>query len=239
MKDCSIIVPTYNYAHLLERAVMSVIDSPSKYIYEILIDDDSSPDNAKEIMQKLRNKFPDKVIINFSNCNSGLSATRNRLLEISTGEYIFLLDADDVFVPNRIDKQIDYMKEHNLAHCYGGYQVISNSGKIEPRIIIPPDFDINYFLIGVNICYCGSNCFKKEVYNTIGGFDEDMKEGAEDFEYWLGIATHGFKQKCFPEVLYYLGVHSQNMNAKLTANGGFKRAYDYIKKKYPNLIFNF
>lgn len=239
--DVSIITPFYNEPlWMLKRNVASVMGQVTDYNFEhlIVIDDPQPKDEIIQYLlaagQAYRMGFQVHLI------NQGLSTTRNTALKKASGEYIMLLDADDCFAPNRITTQLDYMKANNYDHTYGGYMEVHGNGDLDKlgRVaIIPPEFSVDYLLDMHNICYCGSNCFKREIYVALGGFDENMKEGAEDLEYWLRLATNGYRSGAMKEVLYYLGIHGDNMTAKLVSNGGFGRAYEYIKKKHSHLKF--
>lgn len=174
--------------------------------------------------------------------NKGLPSARNTGIKkaLEDGcEYFMLLDTDDTFVPHRVNDQMTFMLENQVDHCYGGYSEIHTTFKKPAegaQKIIPTEFADVELKKGINPCYCGSNAFSKKVVETIGLFDESMTYGAEDAEYWLRIALSGLKQVCLPKVLYYLGVHGNNMTAKYVANGNFEQAWQYIQQKH-HIIF--
>jgi glycosyltransferase involved in cell wall biosynthesis len=235
--DVSILTPVYDEPlPLIQRNIMSVMLQETTYKFEQLVVVDN-PNIPVEVLNYLYNQTDTHYFIHKE--NKGLSAARNTALEQAKGEFIMLLDADDSFVSGRIQKQIDFMKANPyIAHSFGGYQEIhGNKPEPEPYPVIPGEFNPDLLTNFHNQCFCGSNCFTKEVYDTIGGFDENMKTGAEDLEYFIRLHKFGFKSKCLPEVLYYLGITNNNMTAKLIKNGGFEKAYEYIRQKYPNLTF--
>ena len=105
----SIIIPTYNYAHTLDRAIDSILDQSGDG-YEILIIDDGSTDHTSKISDGYCQKFPKKIKYYLQD-NQGPAAARNYGAELSVGEYIFFLDADDEMAPNLLDflrKRISY-----------------------------------------------------------------------------------------------------------------------------------
>jgi len=234
----SIISPVYKEpSWMVNRNFFSVSEQQTLFEFEhIFVLDNPEPDEelSKELGALAENSW---VQVVRHNANKGLSSARNTALSIATGDYIMLLDADDVMVQGRIERQISFMIENGLDHCYGGYQEIHGNNK-EPMgpTIIPPEYNFDYLKNLNNICYCGSNCFKKSVYEEIGGFDESMHDGAEDLEYWIRIGKNkDYKVGLLPEVLYYLGIHSDNMTAKLIASKRFDNAYKYIQHKHVEL----
>jgi len=237
--DCTILTPVFSEPlEIIKRNIMSVAFQKTCYKFEhlVVIDNPSIP---IEVLNYLYNKTDVNYYIHTE--NKGLSEARNTALKNASGEYIMLLDADDAFVSGRIQKQIEFMKQNNLNFSYGGYQEVHGQ-ELEPKpsnnIHIPQQEDLLECLKQFkNAAPCGSVCFKKEIYDKLGGFDEHMKEGAEDMEFLLRAVNAGYKIGLLPEVLYYLGVHDNNQTAKLIRNGGFQRANEYIRKKYPNITF--
>ena len=103
----SIVMPSYNSAHFIEEAIQSVL-SQSYITWELLIVDDCSIDNSVEIIKQWTQK--DKRIHLFSlEKNVGAAAARNIALENAQGRYIAFLDSDDVWEPEKLQKQVEYM----------------------------------------------------------------------------------------------------------------------------------
>jgi glycosyltransferase involved in cell wall biosynthesis len=99
----SIIIPTYNYAEYLPRAIQSCLDQSYKFL-EIIVIDDGSTDNTKEIVESYGKK-----IIYIRQENSGVSSARNRGLEEASGNFIAFLDADDYLTENAIEVRLDVL----------------------------------------------------------------------------------------------------------------------------------
>jgi len=244
MSKVSVITPFYEEpVNMLEKNVLSVSSQITNHQIEHIIICDK-PEREPELMenfkqwielinlQTTKNGYYCKIL--FPEKNLGLPGARNFGIENAVGEYIMTLDTDDRFVDFRVERQINYMLENNLDHCYGGFREWHwGKEKAEESKVIPPEFDINYLKNLNNICYCGSNCFTRKVYDTVGGFDEKLNGvGAEDLEYWLRLSLNGFKSALFPDVLYYLGITNNNMTAHYVKEGRFEKAFDYIKKKH-------
>jgi glycosyltransferase involved in cell wall biosynthesis len=231
----SVITPFHSEPlDMLKANLLSVKQQVTDYEVEHIVICDN-PNRDYEEVKKLVESFG--AIVLFPKKNLGLPMARNYGIDNSSGNFIMLLDADDRFVRNKVQMQIQFMLDNNLDHCYGGYREWhwgADEFNKDAGAIIPPIDDCSAYLTFLNnVCYCGSNCFKRKIYDEIGGFDEKLTGlGAEDMEYWLRISLNGYKSQCLPKVLYYLGVHSENMTAKYMAGGQFAEADKYIKQKH-------
>lgn len=105
----SVIIPTYNRAKLLSRSVKSVINQTYKNL-EIIIVDDGSTDNTEEVIKKIKDRRVKYIKLNK---NKGACHARNRGIKEATGKYIAFQDSDDVFLPNKLQKQYDNMIKNN------------------------------------------------------------------------------------------------------------------------------
>lgn len=220
---------------MLKRNIESVASQKTDYNFRhiIVIDNPKVPSEVLNYLYVMQEQYEIDFFIHEQ--NFGLSGARNTALEESNGKYIMLLDTDDTFAPGKIQLQIDYMEENNFDMTWGGFKEIHSKGVPVGADHIPNTTGHIKELTSLrNPCPCGSTCFKREIYKKIGGFDEAMKEGAEDMEYWYRIMSNGYRMAGISKVLYYLGIHDSNMTAKLINNGGFTRANNYIRKKYPN-----
>ncbi|MBF0522911.1 MAG: glycosyltransferase [Candidatus Omnitrophica bacterium] len=107
----SVIIPTYNNGHVIARA----LDSLFSQIYEnleIIVVDDGSTDGTKDVVLKVAERFPKKKIIFEYQENSGVSAARNKGIDIARGEYICFLDSDDTLSNHSISKRVESLKRH-------------------------------------------------------------------------------------------------------------------------------
>ncbi len=133
-KTLSVIIPTYNYATYLPRAVKSVIEQ-SQSVHEIIIVDDGSTDDTKEVVKSLCAEFSHVPICYIYQQNSGVSAARNRGFAESTGDYLWFLDADDCLLANAVERMQKSMILHPEAGMiFGGYHAINQSGKCSTRV---------------------------------------------------------------------------------------------------------
>lgn len=122
----SIIMPSYNTAKYIGKSINSVIKQTYKN-WELIIVDDCSNDNTDSIVNKF---LIDERIKYFKNKkNSGAAISRNKALKEAKGRWIAFLDSDDLWVDNKLEKQINFMKKNNYSYSYSYYQEISEQGK--------------------------------------------------------------------------------------------------------------
>ncbi len=132
----SIIMPTYNCARFIPQAIDSVI-SQIYTNWELIIVDDCSTDNTKQVLMSYLQKYPN---IHYT-ClikNSGPAIARTKALKQAKGKYIAFLDSDDIWYPNKLIKQIAFMQKNNIAFSCTGYEQIEENGISVNVALIPP-----------------------------------------------------------------------------------------------------
>ena len=127
INQLSIIIPTYNYAHTLTRAVVSVVNQLNDKT-ELIVIDDGSTDNTHDILNKLKLQFKDKLTI-YSKTNGGLAHTRNYGLTKALGEYLVFLDADDEMYDGAVDAIHAHLLNNAAAMTIGGHYSVFSNGK--------------------------------------------------------------------------------------------------------------
>jgi len=183
----SVILPTYNRASLLPRAIKSVLDQTYKN-FELIIVDDNSTDNTKKIV----NDFKDERIkYIWHKENKGAAASRNTGIKMAKGEYIAFQDSDDEWFPEKLDKQIKVFESLSLQYAviYSGFWYIRGGQKkyLPSSGILSKEGDIFKVLLNGNfittqVVLCRKECFKK-----VGLFDEKLPR-LQDWELWIRIS---------------------------------------------------
>lgn len=180
----SVIVPAFNCATYLAESVRSVFRQTYPLIECIVIDDGSS-DYTGDVLRDLESEFPH--LVTARKMNGGPSAARNLGVRLSSGTLVSFLDADDVLLPDKIERQVRYLSLHpDVGVVYSDYLVVSEN--LQPIATFLSEMPRN---LEPAEAFCYRNWFnplvaliRKEVGDRIGGFDEDLLV-AEDWDYWI------------------------------------------------------
>jgi hypothetical protein len=200
----SVICLSYNHEDYVVEALNSVINQTYPNI-ELLIADDCSTDNSVEKIQNWLQHHP-KVHFLANEKNLGNTKTFNQLAKKATGEYIIDLAADDVLLPNCVEKQIEIFqktKYKNLGIVYGNIIEINQDGAFLKNYYTeldePKSGDIYSMVIGRTTKICSvSSMVKKLVYEKIGYYDEEL--AYEDLDLWIR-ASRIFDFEYFTEIV--------------------------------------
>lgn len=132
MCKVSVIIPYYNREDSIERAIYSVINQTYK-CYEIILINDGSSDNSKDIVEHIIRKNRNLRIININQENSGVAKARNIGIDVSKGDYIAFLDSDDTWKNEKLEKQITILKENSWISILGTEHDILLNNKVINR----------------------------------------------------------------------------------------------------------
>lgn len=120
----SIIMPSYNTSQYIAETIQSVIDQ-SYQNWELIIVDDCSTDNTDYVVNKINDQ---RITFLKNKKNSGAAVSRNRALREAKGKWIAFLDSDDLWKPDKLEKQIQFMKKNNYSFSYTNYEEIDIDG---------------------------------------------------------------------------------------------------------------
>lgn len=180
----SVIIPMYNSAGTIIRALESVRNQTFRCSYEVLIINDGSKDDSKKYVEDyiFNNNLKNFILINQD--NSGVSKTRNRGLISAKGKYIAFLDADDYWVKNKIEKQVLFLEKGFDFVCgLRNNEKISFPYKLENEYAV---ISLNKLLIKV-VGQTSTAIFNRKVIENSGVFDEDQRY-SEDANLWMKIS---------------------------------------------------
>ncbi|MHB9141947.1 MAG: glycosyltransferase family 2 protein [Paludibacter sp.] len=199
----SVIIPLYNKAAYVEKAIQSVLSQTFRE-FELLVVDDGSTDDPlppkggsmAERLEKLGVLTPPLGGWGvFSQSNQGVSTARNNGVKLSKYDYIAFLDADDCWEPTYLEEMKGLIEEFPEAGIYGcGYYIVKNGKKRIAPIGVEPDFSsgiINYCKVyAKTLCmplWTGATIIRKTIFESEQGFKSGLKLG-EDFDLWVRVA---------------------------------------------------
>lgn len=226
----SVIIPCYNQGAFLQEAVNSVLFQ-SHTNFECIIINDGSTDNTDEIVKQCYNK--DIRIKYFKKENEGVSNARNFGICKSSADFILPLDADDKIDINYIEKCLEILlKDEKTKVVYG---IVENFGTSNGELTLA-NFDFDN-LIFSNMIPC-SGLFRKTDWIRIQGYDENMVEGYEDWEFWINLLKSGGNaKKINTSTLHYRSKPQSRMKG-IDVKKRYK-LISYIMHKHPELYSNY
>jgi len=224
----SVNIATYNQAQFLGQAIESVLGQ-SFTDWEMIIVDDSSTDETAKIIEPY---LPDRRIIYLKNKkNLGICATRNRALNESRGEYVAILDSDDVWDdPDKLKKQVDFLDHHSDYVAVGtGIIAVDKNGKEIKRYLNPErDGQIRSQLLAKNPFAHSSVLYRQDIALAVNGYHQTLN-GIEDYDLWLKLGQKG-KLYNFPS--YSLNYRRHGSNISTTDQLRLMRENLNLAKKY-------
>lgn len=235
----------YNHEPYIEQAVQGVLAQNTNFDFEIIIGEDCSTDNTRNILLGLQEQHPDKIRLLLNEKNQGMIRNYVQTLRACNGEYIALLDGDDYWcAEDKLQKQVDFLDQHpDYAICFHSVLKVYEDGSHEPKVIRPKDqrtsFDLEDLLASMFIPTCSTL--------IRNGLIEDLPEFAYSLKMldWLILALaarHG-KIGFLDEVMAVYRVHSSglwssmSMMDRLTANIQFLEAINsYLDYQYNDAV---
>jgi len=228
----SVILPTYNRSRMISEAIDSVLNQTFKD-FELIVVDNYSTDNTESAVQSYR----DKRIRYYKNHNHGLvSVSRNYGIEKSGGEYIAFLDDDDLWLPEKLEKQLILLDSNKeLGLVYSDYYNMDSNGNLigEPCFRSLKPFRGNVFneLIVVNFVPQLTVLIRREALDVVGGFNLKYRI-AQDYDLWLRIAER-YLIDFTEEPLAKYRIHGGNVsgNQRLSISENIQVVDYWLKKK--------
>jgi glycosyltransferase involved in cell wall biosynthesis len=220
----SVVIPCFNMGTFVEAAVDSV-DAQTFRDFEIVIVDDGSTDPAtRQVLSRLDG--PKATVIRSE--NHGLSAARNLGIATSRGAIICCLDADDLLEPAWFERGVAALDaDPGLAFVSHWMEAFGD----EQWTWSPGRCDLAH-LLEVNSLNSAA-LVRREVFAAVGGFDESMRDGCEDWEFWIRVAESGRRGAIVPEVLYRYRRRPDSMSRVMNATELRFSLYETLIAKHP------
>lgn len=221
--NVTVIIPCYNDGQYIVQALESIL-SQTVAADQIIIVDDGSDAATKTI---LKNITTPNVRLVFQE-NQGVSVARNVAIALATTDFIVNLDADDWYEPTFIEKAKKVLLNNQEVGMVSSYcQTFNNSGPVE--VIEPGGGGVTDFIVINN--GRASAMFRKDCWEQVSGFDANMKNGYEDWEFWIAVTQKGWRMYILPEVLSHYRIKKVSRDKNALLQHDFDLRY-YIFEKH-------
>lgn len=225
MKKVSVVMPVYNASRFLRESIESVLRQ-TYTDFELILVNDCSSDDSLSIMQEYFNA-DNRVLVFSNNENKGVSYTRNFGVNKASGEYIALIDSDDMWADDKLEKQLKLVSEYkDTAICFTGSAFVdTNSVRSNFVFSVPEKVDYKT-LLKQNVISCSSVLIKKELLKKYPMEHDDMHE---DFAVWLSVLKEGHIARAVnePLLIYRVDKNSKSGNKFKSLKMGY-RVYKYM-----------
>lgn len=199
----SVITPAFNAEHTISQCIESVL-SQSYENFEHIVIDDRSRDATREVIRSFAGR-DQRVKAIFLDENKGVALARNAGISEAKGRYIAFLDADDLWLPEKLEEQVHFMREHNLKLTYSSYYIINDEGDVTASYEAPSKLSYGKLLksnfIGNLTGIYSIDFFGKQYLQECGH---------EDYVLWL---------KLLKQVPYTLGIEKKLAKYRITESG--------------------
>lgn len=182
----SVITPVYNAERFIRTSLESVLNQTYSNI-EIVLVDDCSSDNSAEIIKEYSEKHSN-IVYHLQEKNMGAGVARNTALEIAKGRYVAFLDSDDVWKPEKIQRQIDLMQATGSPFSYTAIEMVDENGNVvKSKRKVPEKCDYKYLLHNTVIPTSSVIVDRAK----LGDFRMHLRRGGQDYATWLKLLRGG------------------------------------------------
>ena len=206
MKQCSVIIPAFN----VERYIREALESALSQTYpatQVIVVNDGSTDGTADVIAPYRDR-----IVYVEQSNRGLAATRNRALQLATGDFVALLDADDVWLPDRLERMISFLVEHpEVGFATTDAYLMHEDEPSKLRYYEYYDFllkgdpfgagDQRYWILFHNFVMV-MTVIRRELFDRHGQFEESLRT-SEDWDLWIRFIHGGERAGLVRDPLCY------------------------------------
>ncbi len=229
----SIIMPCYNCEVYVKKTLDSIF-SQSFIDFKLYCVNDGSHDTTLQILQNYQESYPDKMVV-LNQANQGQTVAKNNAIAVSNGTYIALVDSDDVWVQDKLERQVMVFEKYSdIGLCYTNGQYMDSMGHVMQNIGVEPDLNgacLNRLLKG-NAIVASSVMFKRDLVSK-RPFDEELS-ACENWELWIRISQIS-NFKCLDLPLVYYRRHENNQSLNLNK---MRRNRLLVIQKYAKYLEN-
>lgn len=224
----SVIIPCYNQGNYIKDAIDSVLNSDYENFEIIVINDGSTDSDTVKILSEI--SHPKIKIIHQENL--GLPVARNNGIKIACGDYILPLDADDKIHAKYIRKAAEILDNNSdIGLVYCDYQTFGS----ENGLFYVPNYNNSFHKLMVVNNFLVTSMFRKKDFLKVGGYKNEMKDGMEDWEFWITLCEAGIKPYKIPEVMFFYRKYgSHSMSGKFKDKDVYWNSYKKILKLHSD-----
>ena len=210
----SVLVPCFNDGQWLDEAIESVFRQTFQN-FEIIIVDDGSTES--DTVQKLSSYSAPRTRV-YHTDNRGLPAARNYAAARAVGEMFCALDADDVLEPTWLEKSVRLLDAHpEFAFVSHWLEAFGD----EEWIWRPESCDLASLLVRNTVN--GAALVRRTAFEAVGGYDEQMRDGCEDWDFWLRLVERGLHGTILPEVLFFYRRRAESMSRRMLQPQAYRK----------------
>ncbi|MCH4551241.1 glycosyltransferase family 2 protein [Aestuariibaculum lutulentum] len=227
MVKVSVIVPCYNHAQFLDEALQSVLEQNYTH-WECIIVNDGSLDHTEQVANVWLEK--DTRFKYVHQDNKGLANARNVGISRAQGEFILPLDADDKISKDYVALALEAFRKNDslkVVYCKAEkFGAETGLWELKPFTL--------FNLSQENIIFCTA-LYRKKDWEAIGGYDENMRYGCEDWEFWIALLKQGGNVKQLEHVGFYYRTQQNSMLNNMS-NAHYKYSLDYLSIKHADFF---
>lgn len=227
----SVVICTYNRGPLLVESVESVFKQ-TYTDFELLIVDDGSTDNTRELLEQWRDRL--RYI---HQDNGGEAVARNHGVEAARGEWIAFLDSDDLWEPNYLETAVGFIaKNRSIGFVSVATRIMTQDGHLTPRVgrkMTPGDFYTTDSLLAGDVGTIITPLIRRQVYLAAGGFDPTHRTAC-DCDAWIRVSFHTQMARIHEPLLLYR-LHPDNISKNQLANAEhWLMILDKLERLHPD-----
>jgi glycosyltransferase involved in cell wall biosynthesis len=219
----SALVPCFNHGAFIRETIDSILTQTYPAFEVIVVDDGSSDPHTKKVLKDLAGE---RITV-LTTENRGLPAARNHAARHARGEFFCAVDADDKLAPEWFEKAARVLDaEPNVAFVSHWLETFGD----EHWTWQPQNCELAALLArnAVN----GAALVRRAAFEAVGGYDESMREGCEDWDFWLRLVEQGYRGEIIPEVLFYYRRRADSMSRVMLEEHAYRRPLEILVRKH-------
>lgn len=225
----SVIMPCYNMERYISDSIMSVRQQTYPH-WELLIVDDASTDGTEAVIES-HCQQDDRIHFTKKDIHSGIADSRNMCLKMAQGQYLAFLDADDIWQPKKLERQLAFMTKKGIGFSYSSYHCIDENGQPLNKIVkAAGNLDYEAYLRNT-IIGCSTVMVNKDI---VGAVEVPNFRTSEDTATWLDILKNGYLAYAIDETLV-----SYRIRRKSASSNKIKASFDLwqVYRQHEKLPF--